>query len=117
MFETIKAKVGLVFSLFTGLTTIVGAVFAVDSAFVRAADFVQFKTETARAIQQQGYDNQISVNILRKQQLEDKIFEIQLVLPEKRSQMDRARLEKYQRDLQEITVTNTGLNRSRSLTQ
>jgi hypothetical protein len=51
-------------------------------------------------------ESQKSINNLRRQMLEDKIFEIQLIAPEKRSDADRARLDRYTRDLDAMNTAN-----------
>jgi hypothetical protein len=94
------------------LSIILGAAFTIDSRYVHAGDLAELKKEHSRAIQQQTVDNQVSVNELRKQMLEDKIFEIQLIPPQKRSDADRARLDKYTRDLDGISKRNIEILRS-----
>jgi hypothetical protein len=85
------------------LAVIVGAVLAVDARYVKAGEIQEFKVEHTRSISQLGIDTQTQINMLRKQQLEDKVFELQLIPPQRRSDVDRARLDKYQRDLEDIT--------------
>ncbi len=90
----------------TTLGIIAGAVLSIDSRYVHADDLTQFKQEHARGIQQLGSDSQVQVNDLRRQMLEDKIFEIQLIPPNKRTDSDRARLDKYTRDINMIVGQN-----------
>jgi hypothetical protein len=96
----IKAASGIIASL----SVILGAVFALDARYVHAGDISEIKADQSRAIQQLSTDNQVQINSLRKQMLEDKVFEIQLIAPSKRTDVDRARLDKYQRDLEEINT-------------
>jgi hypothetical protein len=102
---TLRAIVGIVSSL----GVLVGAVIAVESRYVHAADLEQFKQEQVRAFKQQSADSQITVNELRKQMLEDKIFEIQLIPPSRRTDVDRARLDKYSRDLDTVNKRTTDI--------
>lgn len=94
--KTISGSIGT-------LAIIVGAVLGVDARYVKADDLKDFKMEHTRSVQALEIQSQTQVNTLRKQMLEDKVFEIQLIPPAKRTDVDRARLDKYQRDLQEIT--------------
>lgn len=96
----IKAASGIIASL----SIILGAIFALDARYVHAGDISEIKADQTRAIQQLTSDNQVQVNSLRKQMLEDKVFEITLIAPSKRTDADRARLDKYQRDLEEINT-------------
>ena len=84
---------------------VITTVFTLDARYVHADELQQFKTEHAQAIQQVSRDSQLQVITLRKQMIEDKVFEITLIKPEKRTDIDRARLDKYQRDLDEIHRT------------
>lgn len=82
------------------LTVIVTTVVTFDTRYVHAGDLTEFKAEHTRAIQMQSIQSQAAINDLRRQTLEDKIFEIQLIPPARRSDVDRARLDKYTRDLE-----------------
>lgn len=94
-----------VFKLIAGaislVTVVISTAFAVDGRYARVADLTEFKQEQNQAIIRQGEANKAAVNNLRRQMIEDKIFEIELINPAKRTDYDRAKLDKYKRDLKE----------------
>lgn len=94
------------------LSIILGAAFTIDSRYVHAGDLVQMKQAQDKQFRQQSLESQVTVNELRKQMLEDKVFEIQLIPPQKRTDVDRARLDKYMRDLDSITRKNADIMRN-----
>ena len=98
----LSQKVKIIAGLISGLTVIISTAFAIDSRYAKTQELTNFKQEQNQAIVQQGRANQGIVNNLRRQMLEDKIFEIELINPAKRTDYDRAKLEKYKRDLQEL---------------
>lgn len=96
------ASIPLMVSLLTGASIIIGAVVAVDSRYAHAGDFADLKSAQERSIQQNRNEVRYATDQLRKQMLEDKVFEIELVPVQKRSVVDNARLEKFKRDVTEI---------------
>ena len=100
-----KAKDNLITTLVTAATTIatiIGMFLAVDSRYAHSDEVKTLKVEQQQVIRQNRFDLMQSTNMMRKQSLDDKVFEIELIPPEKRSAYDAARLEKYKRDLNDI---------------
>jgi len=86
------------------ITSIVVAMFTLDARYAHAADVEKDKTETTRSIER-------NTQILRKQMLEDKLFELDFKRAQapdrKLTPLEDALRERYQRQLTEISkVTN-----------
>lgn len=95
-------------SLLTILSMLVGTVLTVDSRYAHA-DAVSKEQQTQRQVieytaKQNKVEFNYSIDQLRKQTLEDKIFEIELIPENKRTPVDKARLEKFKRDSQAIDI-------------
>ena len=97
-----KISVGFISACFTAVAVFVGAVITIDSRYAHAGDFADLKIQQERAIQTNRNEVRYAVDQLRKQTVEDKIFEIELVPVPKRSMADNARLEKFKRDVSDI---------------
>lgn len=80
--------------------SIVSTAFAIDQRYAHAEEVEKFKTEQSRAIVVQGQLQTQALDMFRRQMLEDKIFELELIPPNKRSQIENAKLERYKRQLQ-----------------
>ena len=89
-------------SILTLVSMLVGAVITVDSRYVKADDLTSLKVYTEKLIVQQGEQIQSNVNSLRKQMLEEKLYDLESVHPKRRSSADNARIEKYKRDLRDL---------------
>lgn len=85
------------------IISIVVALFSLDARYAHAADVEKDKTETTRAIER-------NTQILRKQMLEDKLFELDFKRAQtpdrKLSPLEDALRERYQRQLTEIKSLN-----------
>jgi hypothetical protein len=81
------------------IIAVVTALFAIDARYAHAADVEKDKIETQKIIQQTS-------NTLRKQMLEDKLFELDVKKeqsPNNRlSPLDAAMRERYKRQLREL---------------
>ncbi len=88
--------------LLTAIGTIIGVFLTVDTRYAHSDEVTKLKKEQQQVIKQNRYDLSQSTNLLRKQSLEDKIFDIELIPNSTRSQYDKARLEKYKSDLNEV---------------
>lgn len=86
----------------TTIAAIIGMFLTIDSRYAHSDEISKLKIEQQQVILRNRYDLIQSTNTLRKQSLEDKIFDIELIPNDKRSQYDAARLEKYKTDLQEV---------------
>lgn len=88
--------------LFTFTGTIIGSFLTVDSRYAHSDEVSKLKTEQQQVIIQNRYDLLQSSNLIRKQMLEDKIFDLQLIPEKDRTQYDKAKLNKYQSDIKDI---------------
>lgn len=92
MIEKVKENpIKFTISVVTLITMLVGAVLSVDSRYAKASDF-----------EKQQVSIQYSIDQLRKQSIDDKIFELELIPEKDRTQSDKARLEKYKRESKSI---------------
>ena len=84
-------------SILTLVSMLVGGVISVDSRYAKAAEV---------EAQQQSIviETKYAVDQLRKQGLEDKIFELELIPEDRRTQTDKALLEKHKRDINSINT-------------
>lgn len=85
-------------SVFTLLSMLIGGVFTIDGRYAKADDL----NKQQQIIEKTANDTKYAIDNLRKQSIDDKIFEIELIPEDKRSQSDKARLEKYKRESQDI---------------
>lgn len=87
-------------SMLTLVSMLIGTAFTLDSRYAKAEDIANQK----QYIEQNSKETKFAIDQLRKQSLEDKVFEIELIPENKRSQSEKARLEKYKRDMQNIDI-------------
>lgn len=85
-------------SVVTLVAGLFGGVLSIDSRYAKAADIEQQQ----QSIKDNARETKFAIDQLRKQSIEDKIFEIELIPETSRVQIDRARLEKYKRDLRTL---------------
>lgn len=100
MLEVVKHNPGkMLLGSASSIIAIIGAMFALDARYAHAADVEKTKTETKQIILQTALT-------LRKQNLEDKLFELELKRAQTKDQkltpMDQALYERYKRHSQEI---------------
>lgn len=95
----IKENLALIGWVGSALVTLASTAIAIDARYARAEEVQKFKAEQNQAIYQTGISQAISIDKLRKDSLEDKIFEIEAINPAKRTDIDRAKLERYKRQL------------------
>jgi hypothetical protein len=96
--KTVKLASGVV----AAFSTIVGAAFFIDDRYAHASDVKAMNAEQVQAIKENRIETHRAADMLRKQLLEDKIFEITVLPPEKRTGIQRALLDRYSREVQEI---------------
>lgn len=81
------------------IISLIAAMFALDARYAHAADVEKNKTETFKAIQE-------TANTLRRQMLEDKLFEIDITKAQSKNQqlspINQALRDRYQRQLDEL---------------
>lgn len=85
-------------SVLTLVSMLVGTILTVDSRYAKAADL----QSQNRVIEQSSKETKYAIDQLRKQSLGDKIFELELIPETKRTTIEKARLEKAKRDMQDI---------------
>lgn len=87
------------------IITLVGALFTVDARYAHAADVEQERVQTHRIIQD-------TTQTLRRQMLEDKLFELDIKRAQSRDQklspIDQALKDRYQRQLDEAALKKRG---------
>lgn len=91
----IRVSVKWLAGLVTALGTILGAAFTIDARYAHAGD-------VSAAIQAQRNATSYAVDQLRKQNLEDKIFELMLIPEQKRTDAQRAMLDRYRTQALEV---------------
>lgn len=91
-------------SILTLVSMLVGGVLTIDSRYAKASDFEEQQQIIHDSAKQNKIEFNYSIDQLRKQTLDDKIFEIELIPENKRTAVDKARLEKFKRDAQAIDI-------------
>jgi len=102
MMDTIRSNMGKVaFGSAGTIITIVGTLFTLDARYAHAADVEKDKAQTQRIIQETS-------TTLRKQMLEDKLFELDAKQAATRNgrlpPVEAAMKERYERQLRDITA-------------
>jgi len=91
----------IIFGSSGSIIAIVGALFTLDARYAHAGDVQQIKTEVQRQIVE-------SSQILRKQTIEDKLFELDFKKAQNADQrlspLDSALRERYQRQMNDLTL-------------
>lgn len=93
-------------SILTLVSMFVGTVLAVDSRYAKAGDFERQQ----RYLEQSTLETKYAIDQLRKHNLIDKVFELELIPENKRTQVDKARLQKYRSDIRDIELKWAGKN-------
>ena len=101
MINFLKTYWSSISAIFVAASAIVGATIAVESRYASAKELTQLRTETYTVMEKMKQETRFSVDSLRKQQLEDKIFELN-VKPVK-TPTDEALIRRYNQQLKETT--------------
>jgi hypothetical protein len=100
MADTIKSNPGkILLGSASSIIAIVGALFTLDARYAHAAEVEKDKVQTQRIIKETS-------QTLRKQMLEDKLFELDVKEAQARGKLDpveAALKERYKRQIEEIT--------------
>lgn len=81
--------------------TLVGLIIGFDSRYVKAGEFYEIrKTQEAMRLEQRQITND-AVKELHRQLIKDKLFELELIPPNKRNSTEDALIYKYRRTLEE----------------
>lgn len=100
--ETVKHRVIAIAGTITVLGTIVGGVLAIESRYAKAADISDLKTQQVQIYSNVKIQQDLAVDTLRRQNLEDRLFELRL--KERPTQVDKALIQRYEDQLREIGV-------------
>jgi hypothetical protein len=102
----------IIFGSAGGIIAIIGALFTIDGRYAHAEDFKQSKIETQQIIIE-------TTSTLRKQMLEDKLFELDVKKAQARNlqlaPLDQALYIRYQRQLSELNEQSPRSLQPRSL--
>lgn len=99
--QTIKDNFQTVGTIIGFVTTIVGGAIAIESRYAKAEDIKAIKEFQYRSHEQLRFEQKQSVDVLRKQSIEDKLFELRL--KQNPTQVDRALIQRYEDQLKEVT--------------
>lgn len=99
---TISRSLKWVSGIVASVAIFAGAVLSFDQTYARAADVEQMRVEVTTNIQQARVEARYSVDQLRKMTLEDKVYELNLVPFAKRTDAQRALLDRYLRQMREL---------------
>src|SRR5258708_2414341 len=91
-------------ALIGSVGSVVAAAFFVDDRYAHAIDVKAMHQEQVRAIYENRQETKRAADMLRKQFLEDEVFKITLLPSRARSNIQRALLDRYTRELQEINA-------------
>lgn len=101
MLNFLKTHISGFTTIIVGITAVVGATLAFESRYASAKEVEMMKRDNKLMYEGLRQDNRVAVDTLRKQQLEDKVFELNLK-PGK-TQVDEALLRRYNQQLKEVT--------------
>lgn len=101
MLELLKKHISGFTTIIVGITAVVGATLAFESRYASAKEVEMMKKDNKIMYENLRQDNRVAVDSLRKQQLEDKVFELNL--KPARSQTEEALLRRYNQQLKEVT--------------
>lgn len=99
MIEKLKTNLSSVVGIITLVGAILGSFIAIDSRYASAKDFEEYQENTSRQLEKYQRESINNTLELRKQSLEDKIFELEI--RKNPSQVDRALLNRYKEQLKE----------------
>jgi hypothetical protein len=99
--EWIKKHVFAIAAFVSALATIIGASFTIDQRYAKATDIEPIRELSVRGINQVRIEQANSIDTLRKQQIEDRLFELRL--RQQPSTLDQALIRRYEDQLREIT--------------
>jgi hypothetical protein len=100
-----QISVATLASVVSSVSVILGSAFYIDARYVHAEDIPQYEQKYANQIKQVIHENRINSLTLRKQLIEDKLFEYES--KRNRNSYDNAMINRYNREIQLI---NSQLN-------
>jgi hypothetical protein len=99
--DQLKGNIASIGALVTFITIILGAAFAVESRYAKAADITELKSYVKQQHTFDRWQIQQSMLISHKQQLEDQLFVLRL--KQNPTQLDTALIQRYTDQLKEVT--------------
>lgn len=100
-FDTIKRNAKMITGAVVFLSTVVGAAFTVDARYAKASDVQSLEQQQANFASTIKREQNTAIDKLRKQQIEDKLFELRL--NPRPTQADKALIRRYEDQLHEVT--------------
>lgn len=113
--ETLKFDIATLTTIATFVAAIVGGAIAVESRYVKASEFEQFKVQQTKSMNYVVQQQQSSLLDYKKDQMEDKIFELQMIQHPTTAQ--KALLHRYQNRLNDINGELSRVHRLQIPTQ
>ena len=91
-------KIGV--STISALAVIITTAFAIDGRYVHADDFNKEQLNQTTQLKQLRVEQRLMIDGLRKKQIEDNLFALEF--KEQKTQLDKALIERYKRELDSI---------------
>lgn len=99
--EMIKNNITVVLGILASAVAVITGLFAIDERYAHAADVAQYNQQMSQTIKE-------TADSLRRQTLEDKIFELDIKRSQSRdnrlSPVDQAMRDRYQRQLDDLKI-------------
>jgi len=105
--DLVKKNIAALGATVTIISASAGAVMAIESRYAKAADVEGIKQYVVQSREYSRYETRQGLDTLRKQQLEDKLFELRL--KKNPTPLERALIQRYEDQLNE---TNSRLNQA-----
>lgn len=105
LIEMLKHNIAALTTVVTFASVTIGGAFAVESRYAKAADVADVKQQQIQIYSNMKVQQDIAVDTLRRQSLDDKLFELRL--KEHPSQVDKALIERYKEQLEELNSRAT----------
>ena len=100
MLEKLKQNISEITAVATLSFALIGGAIAVESRYARIDDVEKIKDIATNDITKMRIEQNIGLDNLRKQTVEDKLFDIRM--KEKKSQADMAMLQRYEEQLNDV---------------
>ena len=100
MLEKLKQNISEITAVATLSFALIGGAIAVESRYARIEDVEKIKDAETNDITKMRIEQNIGLDNLRKQTVEDKLFDIRM--KEKKSQADMAMLQRYEEQLNDV---------------
>lgn len=111
LLEMLKSNLAMTAGVVGSAVIIITAIFTVDERYAHASDVAQYNQQTSQTIRE-------TADSLRKQMLEDKIFELDIKRSQSRdnrlSPVDQAMRDRYQRQLDDLKIQAQIQNQTQS---